>query len=120
MHVRQNLVANILRLPGVPPLTSAQKEAIKLYRDIVDEFAADIEFKKGDIQFLANHVTLHSRREFKDWPEPHRRRHLLRLWLRDPAGRPIPVEQRGSRRDKGVQIDGLKMIAPLDVEVAPA
>jgi hypothetical protein len=30
------------------------------------------------------------------------------------------VEQRGSRRDKGVQIEGLKMVAPLDVEVAAA
>jgi hypothetical protein len=113
-------IEKVLRLPGVPPLTAAQTEAIALYRDIVDEFAADIEFRKGDIQFLANHVTLHSRREFEDWPEPHRRRHLLRLWLRDPAGRPIPVQQRGTRRDKGVQIEGLRMIAPLDVEVAAA
>ena len=113
-------IEKVLRLPGVPPLTPEQQEAIALYRSIVDEFAADIEFKQGDIQFLDNHVTLHSRREFEDWAEPHRRRHLLRLWLRDPTGRPIPVEQRGSRRDKGGQIDGLQMIAPLDVEVAAA
>src|ERR1043166_7453336 len=113
-------IEKVLKIPGVPPLTPAQKEAIALYREIVDEFAADIEFKKGDIQFLANHVTLHSRRAFEDWPEKHRRRHLLRLWLRDPEGRPIPEEQRGTRRDKGVQIEGLRSIAPLDVEVAAA
>jgi hypothetical protein len=113
-------IEKVLRLPGVPPLTPEQKEAIQVYRDTVAEFAADIEFKKGDIQFLCNQVTLHSRREFEDWPEPHRRRHLLRLWLRDPTGRPIPNEQRGTRRDKGVQIAGLKMVAPLDVEVAAA
>ncbi len=113
-------IEKVLKLPGVPPLTPAQKEAIQVYRDIVDEFAADIEFKIGDIQFLANHVTLHSRRAFEDWPELHRRRHLLRLWLRDRGGRPIPKEQRGSRRDKGVQIAGLKTIAPLDVDVAAA
>jgi hypothetical protein len=113
-------IEKALWLPGVPLLTPAQQEAIALYRDIVDEFAADIEFKKGDIQFLANHVTLHSRREFEDWPEPRRRRHLLRLWLRDPAGKPIPVEQRGTRRDKGIEIAGLKMVAPLDVEVVAA
>jgi hypothetical protein len=111
-------IDKVLRLPGVPPLTPAQQEAIALYRSIVEEFAVDIEFKAGDIQFLANQVTLHSRRAFEDWPEPHRRRHLLRLWLRDPAGRPLPKEQRGSRRDRGVQIEGLKMTAPLDVEVA--
>lgn len=113
-------IEKVLRLPGVPPLTPEQKEAIAVYRTIVDEFAADIEFKAGDIQFLDNHVMLHSRRAFEDWPEPHRRRHLLRLWLRDPAGRPIPEEQRGTRRDKGVQIEGLEMAAPLDVEVAAA
>jgi Taurine catabolism dioxygenase TauD, TfdA family len=101
----------------VPPLTPEQQEAIALYRSIVEEFAVDIEFRAGDIQFLANQVTLHSRRAFEDWPESHRRRHLLRLWLRDSAGRPLPKEQRGTRRDRGVQIDGLKMFAPLDVEV---
>jgi len=42
---------------------------------------------------------------------------LLRLWLRDPAGRPLPNEQRGTRRDKGVQIEGLRKIAPLDLEI---
>jgi len=110
----------VLRLPGVPPLTPEQKEAIALYRSIVEEIAADIEFRKGDIQFLCNQVTLHSRRGFQDWPEQHRRRHLLRLWLSDPTGRPIPKEQRGTRRGKGVQIEGLKMIAPLDVDVAGA
>ena len=113
-------IDKVLRIPGVPPLTSVQQEAIALYRSMVEECAVDIEFKAGDIQFLANQVTLHSRRAFEDWPEPHRRRHLLRLWLRDPAGRPLPKEQRGSRRDRGVQIEGLQPIAPLDVEVAAA
>jgi hypothetical protein len=113
-------IDKVLRLPGVPALTPQQQEAIALYRSMVEEFAVDIEFKAGDIQFLANQVTLHSRRAFEDWPEPHRRRHLLRLWLRDRHGRPIPAEQRGSRRDRGVQIEGLKMSAPLDVEVAAA
>ena len=65
-------------------------------------------------------MTLHSRRAFEDWTEPHRRRHLLRLWLRDPSGRPLPKEQRGTRRDRGVQIAGLSPLAPLDVEVGVA
>jgi hypothetical protein len=113
-------IEKVQRIPGVPALTAEQTEAIQVYRNTVAEFAADIEFKTGDIQFLCNQVTLHSRRGFEDWPEPHRRRHLLRLWLRDPSGRPIPKEQRGTRRDKGVQIEGLRMTAPLDVEVAAA
>jgi Taurine catabolism dioxygenase TauD, TfdA family len=111
-------IEKALRLPGVPPLTAAQEEAIKVYREIVSEFAADMDFEPGDIQFLNNYVTLHSRRHFEDWPEPNRRRHLLRLWLRDPAGRPIPKAQREGRHGKGVQIAGMRLVAPLDAAAA--
>jgi hypothetical protein len=113
-------IEKVLKLPGVPPLTPAQKEAVQLYRDIVADYAADIEFKPGDIQLLSNYVTLHSRRAFEDWPERERRRHLLRLWLRDTSGRPIPKEQRESRRGKGVQIAGMTFVAPLEAEPALA
>lgn len=114
-------IEKVLKLPGVPPLTDLQKEAVAAYRDIVSSCAVDIPFKPGDIQLLSNYVTLHSRRSFEDWPEPERRRHLLRLWLRDTAGgRPIPKEQLTSRRARGVQIKGMAFVAPLDVEVPVA
>ena len=61
---------------------------------------------------------LHTRREYEDWPEPARKRHLLRLWLYDPAGRPIPQEQRAGRAGRGVNIKGVRRIAPLDVVAA--
>jgi hypothetical protein len=102
-------------LPGVPPFTAAQREAIAVYRETADACAVDIGFDPGDIQFLNNFVTLHTRREYWDWPEMERRRHLLRLWLRDENGRPIPSDQRSGRSGSGVRIDGLKMVAPLDV-----
>jgi hypothetical protein len=105
-------------LPGVPPMTAAQKEAIDVYRTTVEECAVDIEFKPGDIQFLNNFVTLHTRREYRDWPEASRKRHLLRLWLTDPDGRPIPKEQRSGRAGSGVHIVGVPLVAPLDVGVA--
>jgi hypothetical protein len=38
-------------------------------------------FEPGDIQLISNHVILHARSEYQDWPEPARKRHLLRLWL---------------------------------------
>src|SRR5437016_830762 len=105
-------------LPGVPKFTPAQKEAVEVYRQTVDDCALDIDFQRGDIQFLNNFVMLHTRREYEDWPEPARKRHLLRLWLRDPQGRPIPQEQREGRAGRGVNIAGVKRIAPLDVEAA--
>lgn len=105
-------------LSGVPAMTAAQKEAIDVYRATVEECAVDIEFKPGDIQFLNNFVTLHTRREYQDWPETARKRHLLRLWLSDPYGRPIPKEQRVGRAGSGIQIAGVPLIAPLDVGIA--
>ena len=103
-------------LPGVPPLTPLQKEAIEIYRQTIEECAADIPFTCGDIQFLNNYVTLHSRRAFEDWPDPARKRHLLRLWLSDASGRPIPAAQRAGYEGKGILLAGAKLNAPLDVQ----
>ncbi|HEY6259550.1 MAG TPA: TauD/TfdA family dioxygenase [Xanthobacteraceae bacterium] len=105
-------------LPGVPKFTAAQKEAIEVYRATVEECALDIDFNPGDIQFLNNFVMLHTRREYEDWPETARKRHLLRVWLSDPISRPIPSEQRHGRAGRGVRLDGVPLIAPLDVEAA--
>ena len=42
------------------------------------------------MQFVHNHTILHDRTAFEDWPEPERKRHLLRLWLAAPGARPLP------------------------------
>jgi hypothetical protein len=36
----------------------------------------------GDIQFVNNYAVLHSRMSYEDHPDPAKRRHLLRLWLK--------------------------------------
>ena len=33
----------------------------------------------GDMQFCNNHAVLHSRTAYEEWPEPERKRHMLRL-----------------------------------------
>ena len=105
-------------LPGVPPMTEAQKDAIALYREVAAECAAVIPFRQGDVQFLNNWVTLHSRRAYEDWPDPASKRHLLRLWLSDAEGRPVPKAQREGRAGRGVLPAGVKLNAPLDVQEA--
>lgn len=77
-------------LPGVPPFTPEQEEAMALYVATVETCAADIPFAVGDIQWLHNHVMLHSRRAFTDWPDTARRRHLYRLWIKEAQSRPLP------------------------------
>jgi hypothetical protein len=106
-------------LPGVPPLTPLQDEAIRVYRQVCDECLVDIPFKPGDVQFLNNYVALHTRRDYEDWPEPERKRHLLRLWLSDPDNRPIPKAQRDGYRGRGILPAGVMLSAPLDVHPAP-
>lgn len=108
------------KLPGVPRFTEAQQEAIALYRATVEACAVDMDFQPGDIQLLNNFVTLHTRREFEDWPEAQRKRHLLRLWLSDPSSRPLLQVVREGRTGRGVQLKGVKLIAPLDVDAAAA
>jgi hypothetical protein len=106
------------KLPALPPHTAGQKEAIAFYRQTVEECAVDIPFEPGDIQFLNNFVTLHTRREYEDWPEAEHKRHLLRLWLSDLDGRPIPKEQREGRSGRGVHLNGADLIAPVDVPLS--
>jgi hypothetical protein len=40
-------------------------------------------FEAGKMQLLNNRRIAHKRTGFRDWPEPERKRHLVRLWLRD-------------------------------------
>ena len=107
-------IAKAQKLPGVPQLTAVQKEAIALYNQMAEELAIDIPFKPGDVQFLNNHVCLHSRYHYQDWPEPARKRHLLRLWLTDPEGRPIPADQREGYAGSGIVPAGVKLNVPLE------
>ncbi len=66
------------------PLSAAQRAAL----DVLDEFArrpelrAEFDLKPGQMLFLNNRWTLHNRTAFENHPEPERRRHLVRLWLR--------------------------------------
>lgn len=77
--------------PEVPRLTPEQVEVLNLFEEITYEpgMAIEMDFRPGDIQWLSNYAALHSRTGFIDFPEPQRRRHLLRLWLRRSGDRPV-------------------------------
>ena len=64
-------------------LTDPQAEALDLIDAICARpgFALSMMFQAGDIQFLNNHLTLHTRTAFEDDDDPDRKRHMLRLWL---------------------------------------
>ncbi|MFP5304295.1 MAG: TauD/TfdA family dioxygenase, partial [Gammaproteobacteria bacterium] len=78
----------------VPPLGEADEAVLDAYDAIAEDprFYLDMDLEPGDIQLISNHTILHSRTGFEDWPEPERRRHLLRLWLSVPERRPLRIE----------------------------
>ncbi len=80
------------RFPEVRRLAQEDVEALDMFDDLANDadLRLDMEFRPGDMQFLHNHTILHDRTAFVDWPEEHRKRHLLRLWLAAPGARPLP------------------------------
>lgn len=50
--------------------------------------AKRFEFERGQIQIVNNRRLGHRRTGFRDWPDPDRRRHLVRIWIRK-TGRPF-------------------------------
>jgi Taurine catabolism dioxygenase TauD, TfdA family len=122
MYGNRYYIESAQRFPEVPRLTAKQIEALDLFDMLANDPAnyLDIEFQPGDIQLLNNHVILHDRTDYEDWPDPERKRHLLRLWLCPPNGRPLPpvfadryggtdVGNRG-----GIVLQGATMTAPLE------
>lgn len=99
-------------LPGVPKLTPAQAEAVAMYQAISAELALEIDFEPGDISYVHNHVTLHARSAYEDWPEPERARHLFRLWLDTGGARPLDAEVEAATR--GIVVEGTVLQTPLE------
>ncbi|ATB38797.1 taurine catabolism dioxygenase TauD [Cystobacter fuscus] len=120
---QRRYIESAQRFEDSPRLTPQQVEALDLFDSLLDDPALHLEMRlePGDMQFIHNHQILHDRTAFEDWPEPERRRHLLRLWLCPPDGRPLPpifTERYGSvevGRRGGVHVPASEFKAPLDV-----
>ena len=79
--------------PGVPKMTTAQREAIELLMATAEELSFEMTLAPGDIQLLNSHVTYHGRTPFEDDATSGQDRLLLRLWLTMPNSRALPEGQ---------------------------
>ena len=79
------------RFGHVPKMTAELQDLLDTYDGIANSprFHLDMDLQPGDVQLISNHTILHARTGFEDWPEPERRRHLLRLWISIPESRPL-------------------------------
>ncbi len=119
---QRQYVDSAQRFPDAPRLTSDRIAALDLFDALANDPKLHIamQLQPGDMQFVYNHALLHDRTAFRDWPEAHQKRHLLRLWLAIPGDRPLPecFKQRygsiaiGDRG--GIITKGTKLNVPLD------
>ncbi len=80
------------RFEEVPKLTVEQIDALEMVDAICNDpnFHLSFEMQPGDVQIGNNYAVLHSRTRYQDHDDPGLRRHLLRIWLTLPNGRPLP------------------------------
>lgn len=93
MYYGRSYIDSAQRGPQVPALTDAQIEALDLVDQLANspELFLPMDLRPGDIQFLDNRLIMHSRTDFHDWPEPERRRDMVRLWLSLDDGAPAEM-----------------------------
>ena len=74
------------------PIDGDGEASLAAVLDIFEDEDLSVEFDlmPGEIQFVHNRAVGHSRTAFVDHPEPERRRHLVRLWMRDHGRRAYP------------------------------
>lgn len=114
-YVRQPI--KTARIKTGVPFTDAERAAL----DAFDEAASrpqntfSVMLEPGDVQFCNNHLVLHSRTAYEDWPEPGRERHMLRLWLKVEGIRALDEAQidldaaTGWSRREGILPRGMTM-----------
>jgi hypothetical protein len=124
---QRSYIESARRFPDVPPLTQEKIEALDLFDQLANDPGLNfrMELQAGDLQLVHNHTLLHDRTAFEDWPEPERKRHLLRLWLAPQTARPLPSvfeERFGSvvaGQRGGVVVPGTRYTIPWEAEDAP-
>ena len=100
----RNFLDSAQRHDEVPRRTTDETEFLDLVDEISHEegHALHMDFRPGDIQFVCNYTTFHSRTKYEDFEDPAEKRHLLRLWLALEQGRKIPEDfGRGSHNGSG-------------------
>ncbi|QCB46915.1 TauD/TfdA family dioxygenase [Hydrogenophaga sp. PAMC20947] len=76
------------------PLSALDVQALDYFDALANspQFQIRLTLAAGESLVLHNRAVMHARAAYEDWPDAHRRRHLLRLWIDAPAIRPSAAE----------------------------
>lgn len=123
-------ISSAQRFTELPRHSPELTGALEMFGTLARELCFRMEFRHGDVQLLNNHVIAHSRTSaVEDHPEPWRKRHLLRLRMMTPAGRPVSpdcfsLENRppdrivpGRRHSGAIVAPGTVLKVPLEPEL---
>jgi len=88
--------------------TDEQRDALNFVQEIANrpELRLTMMFQEGDMQFVNNHTTMHSRTAFEDFDEPKLKRHLLRMWIAVDDKKRRPLSEALSDRYEWVRRGG--------------
>ena len=91
-YLRSNLVAGHRALDM--PLTNEDIAALNTFDAVATAPENRLAFflERGDMLVVNNYTVMHARTSFKNYPEPERKRHLVRLWMDRPGFRDVPGE----------------------------
>jgi hypothetical protein len=89
--------------------TPIQREALERVQEIANrpELMLTMDFQEGDVQLINNHVMLHAREAYEDYPQPGRERHLLRMWIAVDDARRRPLADALASRYEWVRRGGI-------------
>ena len=90
-------------------LRDKQREVLNTVQEIANRPSLQLSmtFEEGDIQLLNNHIILHAREAFEDYPQESRKRHLLRMWIAVSDDKRRPLSEKLSERYRWVTSGGI-------------
>ena len=91
-------------LPETPDITELQMTAIRVAEELAHEQRCEMVLEPGDMQFVNNYVTLHTRSDYVDHDDPAKKRLLWRLWLMNDDLRPRTAY--AEQWSRGVDVGG--------------
>ena len=96
---KRRYIISAQRFPEIPRLTEKQKEALDMIDKLCsqEKFCLSMQLQPGDLEIASNATTFHSRETYEDYPDPSKRRCMLRLWLSLFKERPLPEVYKNTR-----------------------